>query len=168
MIEFRIDTLEDPEVQALLREHLDSMEHTAPPESRHALDLPGLRDPAVTFWSAWSGASPVGFCALRQLDASHAEIKSMRTATAHLRRGVASRMLGHLLAEASARGCTRLSLETGAMAFFEPARRLYASFGFVACEPFGNYRPDPNSVFMTLDKSAWRRPSSMARAESAD
>jgi putative acetyltransferase len=147
----RVDDLEGTQVQALLREHLGSMEHTAPPESRHALDLSGLRDPAITFWSIWDGEILAGFGALKHLTSSHAEIKSMRTAASHMRRGVGSQMLKHLIAEAAARGYTKISLETGSMPFFHPARCLYESFGFVSCPPFGEYRPDPNSTFMTLD-----------------
>ncbi|MCW0201423.1 GNAT family N-acetyltransferase [Rhodanobacter thiooxydans] len=90
-----------------------------------------------------------GFGALKHLTESHAEIKSMRTAASHLRQGVASRLLQHIIQEAVARGYSRLSLETGSMAFFEGARRLYASSGFVSCPPFGSYKADPNSVFMT-------------------
>lgn len=151
-MDIRVDNLKSPAVLALLREHLRSMEHTAPAESRHALDLEGLTDPAVTFWTAWDGEALAGFGALKHLTPSHAEIKSMRTAATHLRRGVASRMLRHIIIEAAARGYARLSLETGSMAFFEPARRLYQSFGFVPCAPFGGYRADPNSVFLTLRK----------------
>lgn len=149
-LEIRIDDLEGPEVLALLREHLGSMEHTAPAESRHALDLAGLRDPGITFWSIWDGPALAGFGALKHMTEAHAEIKSMRTATSHLRRGVASKMLQHLILEAAIRGYSRLSLETGSMEFFEAARRLYASFGFTPCPPFGDYRPDPNSVFMAM------------------
>ena len=127
------------------------MEHTAPAESRHALDLVGLRDSGITFWSVWDGPALAGFGALKHLTESQAEIKSMRTATPHLRQGVASKMLRHLIQEATTRGYSRLSLETGSMEFFEAARRLYASFGFTSCLPFGDYKPDPNSVFMTLD-----------------
>lgn len=148
-MDIRIDSLEGPEVLALLREHLDSIAPTAPTESRHALDLGGLRSPGVTFWSIWDGSVLAGFGALKHLTESHAEIKSMRTATSHLRRGVASRLLQHITQDAVARGYSRLSLETGSMPFFEGARRLYASFGFVPCPPFGNYKADPNSVFMT-------------------
>ncbi len=144
-----IDDLEGTEIRGLLSEHLQAMEQTSPPESRHALDLAGLRYPDVTFWSIWDGAELAGCGALKELDATHAEIKSMRTAAAHLRKGVASKMLEHLIAEARRRGYRRLSLETGSMAYFEPARKLYASFGFVPCAPFGNYKEDPNSVFMT-------------------
>lgn len=139
-----------PAVQALLLEHLASMEHTAPPESRHALDVSGLKGPDISFWSIWDGTNIAGIAALKRLSDSHAEIKSMRTATSYSRRGVATRMLRHLIREASANGCSSLSLETGSMAFFEPARCLYRSFGFVECPPFADYKPDPNSTFMTL------------------
>lgn len=149
-LDIRIDNLESPEVLALLREHLASLAPTAPAESRHALDLNGLRSPDVTLWSIWDGSMVAGFGALKQLTNAHGEIKSMRTAKSHLRQGVASRILRHLIQEAVARGYSRLSLETGSMAFFEPARNLYASFGFVPCRPFGSYQADPNSVFMTL------------------
>lgn len=125
------------------------MAPTAPVESRHALDLSGLRSPDITFWTIWDGPALCGFGALKRLTQSHAEIKSMRTAASHLRRGVAARMLQHIIEEAAASGYSRLSLETGSMEFFEAARRLYASFGFAPCPPFGNYKPDPNSVFMT-------------------
>ena len=148
-MDIRIDNLESPEVLALLREHLDSLAPTAPAESRHALDLSGLRAPDVTFWSIWDGPVLAGFGALKQLTNSHAEIKSMRTAASYLRQGVAAKLLRHMIQEATARGYSRLSLETGSMAFFEPARRLYTSFGFAPCQPFGSYKPDPNSVFMT-------------------
>lgn len=150
-LDIRLDNLEGPEVLALLQEHLGSMEHTAPAESRHALDLVGLREPGITFWSVWDGPALAGFGALKHMTESHAEIKSMRTASSHLRRGVASEMLRHLIREAASRGYSRLSLETGSMEFFEAARRLYASFGFTSCLPFGHYTADPNSVFMTLD-----------------
>lgn len=148
-LEIRIDKLESPAVLALLREHLDSLAPTAPAESRHALDLDGLRRADVTFWCVWDGEALAGFGALKQLTGSHAEIKSMRTAASHVRRGVASMLLRHLVQEAITRGYSRLSLETGSMAFFEPARRLYASFGFEPCAPFGSYKRDPNSVYMT-------------------
>ncbi|HEY5972111.1 MAG TPA: GNAT family N-acetyltransferase [Pseudoxanthomonas sp.] len=149
-MDIRIDNLDRSEVLALLREHLDSMAPTAPAESRHALDLSALRSPDITFWSIWDGPVLAGFGALKHLTKSHAEIKSMRTASSHLRQGVASKMLQHIIQEAAARNYSRLSLETGSMAFFEAARRLYASFGFVPCPPFGSYKADPNSVFMTL------------------
>ncbi|WP_329742171.1 GNAT family N-acetyltransferase [Dyella sp. A6] len=148
-MDIRTGMLDDPRVLALLHEHLRTLAPTAPAESRHALDLGGLQHPDITFWCMWDGKTLAGFGALRQLEPDHGEIKSMRTAATHLRRGVGSRMLRHLLDQAGARGYRRVSLETGSMAFFEPARQLYASFGFTPCPPFGDYRPDPNSVFMT-------------------
>ena len=150
-MEIRVDDLSGAQVQALLAEHLRAMNAVSPPESVHALDLSGLRRPEVTFWSIWSGPDLAGCGALKQLDGGHAEIKSMRTADAFRRRGVAAQMLRHLIEEARRRGYRRLSLETGSMDYFEPARRLYAQFGFAECGPFGAYALDPNSVFMSRE-----------------
>ena len=149
-IRIQLDDLRGPEIAGLLREHLSSLADISPPESRHALDLDGLRQPGITFWSAWVGETLAGCGALKEIDATHAEIKSMRTAAAHLRRGIAARLLQHLIEEAKRRGYRQLSLETGAMSYFEPAHRLYAKFGFRVCGPFASYREDPNSVFMTM------------------
>ena len=143
------DDLRGPEVAALLTEHLADMAAASPLESCHALNLEGLRQPEVTFWSVWEGPELIGCGALKELDAGHAEIKSMRTAQTHRGKGVGTLMLQHLLTEAGQRGYRRLSLETGSMAFFEPAHRLYRRFGFEACEPFASYVEDPNSLFMT-------------------
>lgn len=148
-LDIRTDDLRGAEIIALLQEHLDEMYRVSPPESVHALDLDGLRRPDITFWSAWLGGELAGCGALKELSTEHAEIKSMRTAWTHQRKGVASTVLRHILGEAQRRGYRRLSLETGSMAHFDPARRLYASFGFEYCGPFGQYVDDPNSVFMT-------------------
>jgi len=148
-MEIRLDDLSGPEIAALLHQHLQSAALHSPAESVHALDLQGLRQPDITFWSAWRGAELVGCCALRELDSRHGEIKSMRTASAHLRQGVATRLMAHLLDEAERRRYERLSLETGSMAAFAPARNLYARFGFEPCPPFGDYSEDPYSVFMS-------------------
>jgi putative acetyltransferase len=144
------DDLSRPQIHALLDEHLQSMRAQSPPGSVHALDLSKLRSPDITFWSAWDGAVLVGCGALKQIDAQHGEIKSMRTPAALRRRGAGRAMLAHIVAEAQVRGYTRLSLETGAMNSFRPAQQLYESAGFVRCEPFGDYGADPNSVFLTL------------------
>ncbi|WP_090647003.1 GNAT family N-acetyltransferase [Paenibacillus sp. UNC496MF] len=144
-----IDDLTGPEVAELLNEHLRSMSAQSPPESMHALDLEGLRRPEITFWSAWDGKELLGCGALKDLGGGHGELKSMRTASAHLRKGVARGILTHIVAEAKRRGFTRLSLETGSMASFEPARKLYERFGFDYCAPFADYEEDPNSAFMT-------------------
>ncbi len=127
------------------------MRSLSPPESVHALPLAGLRSPEVTFWSVWENGELLGCGALKQLDAQHGEIKSMRTASRHLRNGVARAMLQHILAEARRRRYRRLSLETGSQPGFEPARQLYAGAGFTACGPFADYIDDPNSVFLTKE-----------------
>lgn len=151
MIEIRPDDLSGEAIRALLDEHLADMHAQSPPESVHALPLEALRAPGVSFWSAWDGDTLLGCGALKAVDATLAEIKSMRTVRAARGRGVGAAMLAHLIAEAHKRGLARLALETGAQPGFAAARRLYARFGFVECGPFADYRPDPNSVFMTLD-----------------
>lgn len=145
----KVDDLSGPEIAALLTEHLKDMNAVSPPESKHALDLGGLREPEITFWTLWEGDKLAGCGALKELDAQHGEIKSMRTAADFRRRGVAATLLHHVLDEAQRRGYHRLSLETGSMNYFEPARRLYTRFGFANCGPFASYREDPNSIFMT-------------------
>lgn len=146
-----IDDLRGPEIQALLQEHLDSMQLYSPPESIHALDLEALRRPEITFWTVWENDELLGCGALKELDAQHGEIKSMRTAARHRGKGVARAVLTQILEEASRRGYQRLSLETGTHAAFAPARSLYASFGFTECEPFADYSLDPYSVYMTRE-----------------
>jgi putative acetyltransferase len=145
------DDLSRPAVHRLLGEHLADMTATSPAESVHALDLDGLREPGVTFWTAWSGDDLLGCAALKELDPAHGEIKSMRTAAFARGRGLASGLLRHLIDESVRRGYARLSLETGSQEFFAPARRLYARHGFAECPPFADYRLDPNSVFMTRE-----------------
>ena len=148
-MDVRLDDLSGREVRELLQEHLRSMSSLSPPESMHALDLDGLRQAGVTFWTIWSGQSLLGCGALKELTPAHGEIKSMRTSSAHRRQGVARRMLTHIIEESLRRRYHRVSLETGAMEAFEPAQRLYESFGFTYCPPFGEYVEDANSVFMT-------------------
>lgn len=131
--------LDDPQVIALLDLHLRSAHANSPPGSVFALDLSGLRDPAVAVFAAWEGAALLGLGALKRLDDRHAELKSMRTAPDHLRRGVAAAILDHLIAQARTLGVARLSLETGSHPAFEPAHSLYARAGFVTCPPFGDY-----------------------------
>jgi len=145
----RPDDVRGPEMTRLIREHLQAMHLHSPPESIHALGLDALRKPGITVWSAWDGQELLGCGALKELDPAHGEIKSMRTATPHLRKGVAAAMLTHLMDEARRRNYTRLSLETGSVAAFGPARALYARFGFEECGPFADYIADPYSVFMT-------------------
>jgi putative acetyltransferase len=144
-----VDDLTGPQIARFLGEHVQEMLSITPPESKHALDLDGLRQPGITFWSVMDGGTLVGCGAIRRLDASHGEVKSMRTTPARKRGGIASMMLEHIITEARRMGFTRLSLETGSAEFFLPARRLYEKFGFEYCEPFADYRPDPHSVFLT-------------------
>lgn len=147
----RLDDLRGPEIRHLLEEHLAHMRAISPPDSVHALDLDRLRRPGITFWTAWDGADLLGCGALKRLGEHDGEIKSMRTATRHQRRGVARALLGHILAHARASGVQRLWLETGSTHHFLAARTLYAAFGFTPCGPFADYREDPHSSFMRLD-----------------
>ena len=145
------DDLSGADIAALIRLHFDEMHQWSPEDSCHVMTVERLRSPDVSFFSAWDGAALAGCGALKAIDPSHGEIKSMRAAPAYRGKGLGRAILLHLMAEARARGYARLSLETGAPAPFEPARRLYAAHGFVVCAPFGDYRPDPNSVFMTRE-----------------
>ena len=142
--------LDDPDVIALLGEHLQGMADHSPPESIHALDVAGLKAPDITFWTMRDGDEVAGCIALKQLDNRHGEIKSMRTSSSHLRRGVGAALLAHLVAEARRRNYKRLSLETGSGPGFEAAHALYRRFGFEECGPFADYREDPFSRFMTM------------------
>lgn len=150
-MDIKIDDLTGTEIHKLLLEHRRSMFLHSPPESVHALDIEALRKPEITFWSAWENGELVGCGALKELDSTHAEIKSMRTASSHLRKGVARNLLNHIMEEAARRGYRRLSLETGSGQAFEPARTLYDNFGFTYCGPFDDYVEDPYSVFMTKE-----------------
>lgn len=145
-----LDDLARPAIRALLDEHLQNMRAISPPGSVHALDFAALCQPGITFWSAWEEELLLGCGALKELDPTHGEVKSMRTPAAQRRRGAGRALLEHIIAVARARDYARLSLETGAAEAFAPAHRLYASFGFRDCGPFGDYRDDPNSRFLTL------------------
>ncbi len=147
--QIRVDDLAGAEIRAFLAEHLRDMHRLSPPESVHALDLTELLRSEITFWTIWSGCELLGCGALKALDPVHGEVKSMRTAPSHRRKGVARAMLQHVIVEARRRAYTRLSLETGSSAAFAAARRLYESFGFASCAPFAEYADDPNSVFLT-------------------
>jgi len=144
-----LDDLSGPEIAGFLAEHIEEMRAVTPPGSKHALDLDGLRNPSVRFWTVVSGGQIVGCGAIQRLDDHHGEIKSMRVAPSCRRRGVASMLLLYLIDEAERTGLLRLSLETGASDFFARARSLYQKHGFEFCGPFADYVPDPNSVFMT-------------------
>lgn len=147
----RTDDLAGTAIRDLLAEHLEGMVDHSPPTSIHALDLDGLRAPEITVWSAWDGDNLLGCGALKELDTKHGEIKSMRTASDRLGRGVASALVRHIIQVAHERGYARLSLETGSGRAFEPAHALYLKHGFEFCGPFADYGPDPFSRFMTLE-----------------
>ena len=143
--------LGDPRVIDLLQIHLKCARAETAPGSAHALDITGLKSLDITFWTAWDDEVLVGFGALKRLSADHGEVKSMHTVESERGNGIGSAMLRHIMAAARARGMSRLSLETGSWDYFRPARALYRRHGFVECAPFGDYLPDPNSVFMSID-----------------
>jgi putative acetyltransferase len=147
------DDLSSPAVAEFLLDHLTEMRSTSPPESTHALGIEALRGPDITVWTVWADRTLVGCGALQDIGDEQCELKSMRTSPRHKRIGVASALLDHILTEATIRGYRRMYLETGSMNFYEPARKLYLKNGFEFCEPFGQYAPDPNSVFMTKSLS---------------
>ncbi len=149
-MDIRPGDLADPRIVALLRHHYDKCHEVTPKCSAHVFTLEKLAAPGIDFWAAWDGETLLGTGAMKPLDATHGEVKSMHTAEAARRRGVGSALLRHIIATSRARGLTRLSLETGSFGYFEPAVALYKSHGFEECPPFGDYKPDPNSVFLTL------------------
>jgi putative acetyltransferase len=142
------------EVRRLLERHLAFAHAQVPPEDRHALDIDGLTDPSVTFYGLRVDGRLLAVGALKKLDDEHAELKSMHTAEAARRRGLGRSMLDHLLRVARDRGFRQVSIETGSVRAFAPARALYASAGFTTCGPFGDYRASPNTTFMTLRLTA--------------
>ena len=150
MPEIAADDPRAPDVRALLERHHAFSHAHSPPEDVYALDVDGLLDPAVSFVSLRRGGALLGIGALKELDAEHAEVKSMHTAEDARGQGVARSVLVHLLDLARARGYRRVSLETGSMAAYAPARGLYASLGFSPCAPFADYPPSPGSTFLTL------------------
>jgi putative acetyltransferase len=140
---------DDTRVAALLATHFAAMRSTAPVESCHVMPLDAMREAGLDFFAVWDGQDLAGVGAVKRLDAAQGEIKSMHTAAAYRRRGVGQATLDHLVAHAIGLGLSRLSLETGAGEAFVPAREMYARNGFTPCAPFGGYKLDPNSVFMT-------------------
>ena len=150
-LEFRLGTLDDPQVVALLAHHVESSKSETEPGSDHALDVDELRNPDIRFWSVWSGTELLGMGAWWLFEPGHGELKSMHVVEAARGRRIGGAMLEHLIDDAAAEGVTRLSLETGSWPYFAPAVALYRRHGFVECEPFGEYVPDRNSIFMTRE-----------------
>jgi putative acetyltransferase len=139
-----------PEVRALLERHLSFCLTETPPEHSFALNVDGLLDPKVTFVSYRDGATVLGVAAIKELDAEHAEVKSMHTAAEARGRGVGRALLGHLLDTARSRGYRRVSLETGTTPGFAAARALYESAGFAPTGPFGGYPETGDNMFYSL------------------
>ena len=150
MIEVGPGDLDDARIVTLLRHHFDMCHAVTPPGSAHVFDISRLRAADVDFFAAWEDGNLLGVGAVKYLDPRHGEVKSMHTAEAARRRGVAGLILSHIMGVARSRGVTRLSLETGSFGYFAPAVSLYKSAGFSECPPFGDYKPDPNSLFLTL------------------
>ncbi|WP_262694639.1 GNAT family N-acetyltransferase [Kordiimonas aquimaris] len=149
-MEILLDDLTHPDVRALLQTHLDDMHEHSPEGSSYALDLSELQAVDISFWVAWDGVEVAGCCALKELSPTSGEIKSMRTHAAHLRKGVAARMLEYLLKVAKSRGYSSLSLETGTGPIFDPALKLYKKYGFESGEAFSNYKPGPFNQFLHI------------------
>jgi putative acetyltransferase len=148
-LHIRADNLQSAEIQDFLSAHIDDMRAISPPESKHALDIAGLLQPNIQFWCAYNNTQLVGCIALKIHSSGMGEIKSMRTAVEARGKGIGLELLRFVTQSAKQNNLQQLYLETGAMTFFEPARKLYKKFGFEICAPFANYKADPNSVFMT-------------------
>ncbi len=146
-----LDDLTRPPVHQLLEEHLANMHELSPPEQVFALDLTKLRALNITFWTVWNEGILLGCGALKELSPTHGEIKSMRTPVARRGKGAGRAVLEHIITVARQRGYMRVSLETGTHAAFKPAHSLYSSKGFVEAGPFGDYLPNPHSVFMAIE-----------------
>jgi putative acetyltransferase len=148
MLDIRDGGLDHPDVVAMLKFHFDTNISVTPAGSAHVFDLSRLKEPDISFWSAWQGETLMGTGALKRMDAENGEVKSMHTLQTARRSGVGSAMVQHIIAAARTMGLKRLWLETGSFDFFAPARALYARHGFSECEPFVGYKPDANSTFM--------------------
>jgi putative acetyltransferase len=150
MLRIELDDLSRPQVLALLEEHLRNMYEVSPPDKVFAFDADKLKAADVTFWTAWRGDVLVGCAAIKELSPTEGEIKSMRTPTTLRRTGAGRALLNHIIEVARVRGYRVLYLETGCQPAFVPAQTLYSSAGFNRCGPFGSYRENGNSVFMSL------------------
>ena len=142
---------DNSEVNELLKKHFVELRSVSPEGSAHVLDIQGLKDPSIKFWSLWEDDKLIGCGALKFLERNHGEFKSIRVADKFRKKGVGSRIINHLIEEAKKLKITKLSIETGAGEFFLPARNLFSKFGFKDCPPFAHYKKDPNSCYYTLD-----------------
>ena len=147
-IEGNFDNLE---VNSLLKKHFIELRSVSPAGSTHVLDIEGLKDPSIKFWSLWENNKLVGCGALKFLEKNHGEFKSIRVADEFKKKGIGERIINHLIEEAKKLKISKLSIETGAGEFFLPARNLFSKFGFKTCPPFAHYKDDPNSCYYTLN-----------------
>ena len=145
------NNFDHPEVNNLLTKHFIELRSVSPEGSAHVLDIPGLKTPSIKFWSLWDNNQLIGCGALKFLDKTHGEFKSIRVADKHRKKGMGEKIISHLITEAKKIGIKRLSIETGAGEFFSPARKLFKKFGFKACKPFAHYKEDPNSCYFDLE-----------------
>ena len=143
------NNFDDPQVNELLTKHFIELRSVSPEGSSHVLDIPGLKDPSIKFWSLWENNKLIGCGALKFLEKNHGEFKSIRVADEFRKRGVGERIINHLIEEAKSLNVKRISIETGAGKFFEPARKLFKKCNFELCEPFAHYKEDVNSLYLT-------------------
>jgi len=145
------NNFDHPEVNDLLKKHFIELRSVSPEGSTHVLDIPGLKVPSIKFWSLWNENDLVGCGALKFLDKQHGEFKSIRVADKFRGKGMGEKIISHLIHEAKEIGINKLSIETGAGKFFNPARKLFKKFGFKTCKPFAHYKNDPNSCYFDLE-----------------
>ena len=145
------NNFDEPQVNELLTKHFIELRSVSPPGSTHVLDIPGLKDPTIRFWSLWDGDNLVGCGALKLLEKGHGEFKSIRVADKFRKNGMGEKIISHLIDQAKQIGIKKISIETGSGEFFIPARKLFKKFGFKPCKPFANYKYDPNSCYFNLE-----------------
>ena len=149
MLESIEGNFDHPEVNELLTKHFVELKAASPEGSAHVLDIPGLKDPSIKFWSLWENNKLIGCGALKFLEKNHGEFKSIRVADKFRRSGIGEKIIEHLIEEAKKLEISKLSIETGAGDFFKPARKLFKKCGFQPCEPFAHYKKDINSLYFT-------------------
>ena len=142
---------DNPYVNELLKKHFVELRSVSPAGSTHVLDIDGLKDPSIRFWSLWENSKLIGCGALKFLEKNHGEFKSIRVADEFRKKGSGERVINHLIEEAKKLKISKLSIETGSGDFFLPARKLFAKFGFKKSSPFAHYKEDPNSCYYTLN-----------------
>ena len=142
---------EDPEVNQLLKKHFVELRSVSPKGSTHVLDIEGLQNKSIKFWSIYEHHKLIGCGALKFLDSNHGEFKSIRVADSFRKKGYGKKVISVLFEKSKELGVNKISVETGSGEFFLPARRLFKKFGFEECEPFGHYVNDSNSCYMSLE-----------------